>query len=827
MRRIHRISSPRDLGRELSEQSTEDYWRGRQRSESRRYKILKFRHNLSSFAVGVRENLRFLRDALPPLLKALILGGVLIGLVLLIERGIANFTTVPLIPLDNSTVLDRAFPTLAVQVLATLLGIYLASVGIVLGTSYHNVSADIRELILGTARARLYLSSIGLAIGGGLSLVFLHTIGFSYGYLSLSAYVILLCFSGWAFWILSSSVFNLFNPISLSREPIRMLHKAINRIKTERETGNETTLAIESKEADRSLRILSELIELTSERTSIDKPQLAYTVEMLLILLRHYASRKHLLAPTSTWFPQVAVYPKWVETDWSEISIALRTSSPVQPRPDPDVYWLEKRSAELASTAIEACVIADDRDSALRIIQAVSDTTRALARLSRFDDAVVFAGIVRDRCRSIELDNDAALAIAMGPPLFLSNLLLGWGDAIRSWDDEIRRVVNSTELDNPNTSVVRIRGTSRVWNAAQRLLGQVQDEQAIQGRPATPDWYLQSKLAGECILSLREFADQLPKLLTDYVKESTSEQASAEVKTLSATQCLQTLEKAEQVVRELPNVVERMKSLHLDEAQPTDEFDGLGDQIIRQRSAVIERLADVIPELRPESSKSRPDFFGEALYRLIHFTEEAIREGDEPLVGSVFPSVLAAGIAFEGYAVATYKPPTYQFNAAILDPLIDLLELSGLAIIYETIRGDCSAEPVRKAWDAYFRRVPKPADAAKFFLHVAEGGFSFGISQRAIARTEWESSLSKKIIELGLARPEYYATFNVPPPKWDAPTLIKILGVSRSWHSIHVKPHTIFAAKVIAPISGESEKELMARRTLRNYYEELDRYSES
>ncbi len=368
LRVIHRISSPRDLGRELSEQSTEEYWRGRQRSKSRRYKILRYRHNLSSFAVGVRENLRVLRDALPPLLKAIILGGVLIGLVLLIERGIAHCTTVPLIPPDNSTVLDRAFPTLAVQVLATLLGIYLASVGIVLGTSYHNVSADIRELILGTARARLYLSSIGLAIGGGLSLVFLHTIGFSYGYLSISAYVILLCFSGWAFWILSSSVFNLFNPISLSREPIRMLHKAINRIKTESQTGNETTLGIESEEANRSLRILSELIELTSKRTSIDKPQLAYTVEMLLILLRHYASRKHLLTPTSTWFPQVAVYPKWVETDWSEISIALRTSSPVQPRPDPDVYWLEKRSAELASAAIEACVIADDRDSALRII---------------------------------------------------------------------------------------------------------------------------------------------------------------------------------------------------------------------------------------------------------------------------------------------------------------------------------------------------------------------------------------------------------------------------------------------------------------------------
>ncbi len=415
----------------------------------------------------------------------------------------------------------------------------------------------------------------------------------------------------------------------------------------------------------------------------------------------------------------------------------------------------------------------------------------------------------------------------MGPPLFLSNLLLGWGDAIRSWDDEIRRVVNSTELDNPNTSVVRIRGTSRVWNAAQRLLGQVQDEQAIQGRRSTPDWYLQSELAGECILSLREFADQLPQLLSEYVKESTTEQASAEVKALSATQCLQTLERAGQVLRELPDIAERMKSLHLDEAQPTNEFDGLGDQVKHQRSEIIKRLADVIPELRPESSKSRPDFFGEALYRLVHYTEEAIREGDEPLVKSVFPNVLAAGIAFEGYAVATYKPPTYQFNAAVFDPMIDLLELSGLAIIYETIRGDRSADPVRQCWKAYIQSTQDPEVFAKSLLDIAEGGFSFGISQRAFTRTEWESPLSKKIIESSLARPEYYPIFNVPPPKWNAPTLIKILGISRSMPSIYIKPHTIFTAEVIAPISGESEEELMARRTLKNYYKELDRYSES
>ena len=258
---------------------------------------------------------------------------------------------------------------------------------------------------------------------------------------------------------------------------------------------------------------MAELTDLSSSRASLDRGRLVDMVRQLLALVRFYAQRKHLLAPTSEWFVREPIYPRWVEANNSETSIALKASTPLQPRLEPSANWLEKRAAELASAALTACVVANDRDAALRITNQVSATAHVLAKSYRIDDAIAFSAIVRDRCWSIEVENPAAVAAAAAPPLFLANLLLGWREATLDWPDEIRAVVNDTKWDRRTTKTVRIRGSDRVWKAAQQLLREVQAEQEIQGRRATPDWYLRFALADVCILSLREFAKEFRKHL--------------------------------------------------------------------------------------------------------------------------------------------------------------------------------------------------------------------------------------------------------------------------------------------------------------------------
>ena len=140
-------SRRRDLRRELKEQSTEKYWRRRDRARSRRFRPLDV-----------------LGGVILSLLREFALGGLLLAPVVVLDMGLS------LAPSEDSASRLGAFPTLAVQVTASLLGFYLASVGIVLGTSYRDVSNDVRDLVLRSSRTRFYLRAIGMTIGGGSAL---------------------------------------------------------------------------------------------------------------------------------------------------------------------------------------------------------------------------------------------------------------------------------------------------------------------------------------------------------------------------------------------------------------------------------------------------------------------------------------------------------------------------------------------------------------------------------------------------------------------------------------------------------------------------------
>ena len=817
-------SGARNLNRRLKRQSTEGYWSDRERAASGRLRVIALRYRVGSLLDAFRWDIGIITSSLTLLFHSFFTGAILVATILVAEFCLTRYLWPNIIPSGDSVPPLDAFPTLAVQISASLLGFYLASVSIVLGQSYSNVSANVRDLILRNPRVRLYLKSVGIAIGAGLFLVLLQSLGISYGYFTVAGYGLLVVFSGWAFAQLAFGAFNLFDPIVLSQEPLLALYRAIDRLGSEGLSKNEAVLRVASREANRALLILSELIHLTSSRAPVDQGRLVNMVGQLLALVQFYAKRKHLLAPTSQWFLQEPVYPKWVEASHSETSIALKTSTPLQPRWEPSANWLEKRSAELASAALEACVVANDRDSALRITNQVAETAHLLAKNYRIDDAITLSAIVRDRCWSIEVENPAAVAAAAAPPLFLANLLLGWREAIVDWPDEITAVVNDTKWDHRNTNTVHIRGSDRVWKAAQQLLGEVKAEQDIQGCRATPDWYLRFALSNACIFSLREFAKEFPELLDGFIKPACAS-LSPEVNAMTGSQALQALAKAQLIADTLPQAAEDLEVLRMGNArQETEEFEEMNGVVRTCRTEVLQRIAESLTQLQPDQAKSEPDLFGEAIFTLIHYTEEAIAIGDVALVKEIFPQILSASLALQDHVLLTYQSPTHQVNPSILDPTVDILELSGLAIIYATLRGDQSDAPIRQAWINQIKSIPQSEEFAKLVLNRLErkdGYPQLGISPRDVARTEWGTRLTNKIVEAGYAMPQF-DPFAKGRPAWDAPPLIKMIGVTQYMPSLDLEPRSIFAAEVIGPLSGEAEDTLRKRRNLRNYYGRRD-----
>ena len=643
-----------------------------------------------------------------------------------------------------------------------------------------------------------------------------------YGYGTVLAYGVLVLLGGWAFSQLAFGAFDLFDPMALAQEPLAALQQTLGRIGAPGLAGDEAVLRAAAEDASRALRILAELIESTSRRTSGSPDSLARLTELLLHQVRSYAERKYMLAPRSAWFLREPTYPRWVEAGFAETAIALQSSTPLQPRMEPAHDWLERRSAELAAEALGACVAADAHDPALRITRAASGTAQTLARHSRFDEALVLSGIVRDRCWAIQPENTTAASVAAEPPVIATSLILGWREALESWRDEVYATVTATEWDRANTMVVAIRGPTSVATAAQRLLREVQAELEVEGRRVTPDSYLQFALAGQYFVALRGFIEGFPEHLAGHFGGPKGARSSPQLEALITTQALQALTKAELVAHAVPRVVDDLSALRGGrDPLPTEELGDLGKSIRRMRFEVLGRIASAIPHLRPEHSTASPDLFGEAWFTLVHHAEHAIANGDIDLVQQIFSEIVDGTFILHEHVRSTYKPPTYQITPGHLDPVIDTLELSGLALIYEELRGDGSAASVREAWATRIEASGQVEGSASYvlgLLDLASSAFPFQMSPRSAARSEWGLRLANRIIEEGYARPAYVPFGD--RPTWDAPRLIRMLGVDESMPSLFLDPRTIFAGEVLGPLSGESEETLRARPGLRRYFEQ-------
>lgn len=810
----------RTLRRESQTVMSKGYWRRRERSAGRLNKILRFKYHTASSMSNLKTGLGIIRWAVIDTLKSAVVGALLLGATLAIETLLVRYAGFQFLQLKSTDSFDT-FPELATQILAALLGFYLATVGIVLGNSYHDVSDSVRQLILRNAATKRYLKLVGMSIGVGLAIILLQSLQImAFGYLSYGAYTILVAVSGWALGTLAIGAFNLLNPISLGDEPLRGLYRGISRLDSKGFHLDDAVLRVTASKADNDLNTLAELVRLTKDRKSVSRVELANMVALLLSELKIYAGKKHCLSPNSWWFLREAAYPRWVEAEYSTMSMALETSMPLEARQEPVPDWLERRAAALVSAAIEACAITEDDKQALLIIREVGLTTQVLAEVGRFDEAINFAGIIAEQCNDIDATGDTVNAVLADLPLVFANILMGWRKAADSWQEEIQNVIRTTKWDNPKTHVVQIRGPARMRQAAQMLLYQIHSEHRIEGKRITPDWYLHSVLAGEYIISIREFLDQFPERVGQVMGVGGVERLSPKFQAVRDVQSLQMLRRAEYIVVEsLPQILADLEAAR-EGYDPirVPEIESTAENIRTFRFVVLEELAKTLAKLEPNDSKDEPDYFGETLYRLTHQAEQAIAEGDVALVENIFPSILSATMKVHNYMLSTYRPPSYEITPGVLNPFLDILNLSGLAIIYEAIRGDQSAGPIRNAWQNWTNSSQHPRDRAKGLLDVLDlttGGYD----PMSIRRTEWEQRVARAIRKAGYARPEPAVFSFDEAPEWDAPPLIKMLNVSEYMPSIFLKPHVIFAAEVVSPLSGEDEQATQKRPGLRRYFE--------
>jgi hypothetical protein len=126
---------------------------------------------------------------------------------------------------------------------------------------------------------------------------------------------------------------------------------------------------------------------------------------------------------------------------------------------------------------------------------------------------------------------------------------------------------------------------------------------------------------------------------------------------------------------------------------------------------------------------------------------------DEELFAKIFPpffeSCLSANERLINQLSDRGGTTTAMFST---EPLADLLELSGHAIIYSELEGKGFWQVSKRLWDCYFSSHSKPYDVFDFLSKVVgkREQLFFGITTRGLVRASWQQDLERRLREQGL-----------------------------------------------------------------------------
>jgi hypothetical protein len=193
-----------------------------------------------------------------------------------------------------------------------------------------------------------------------------------------------------------------------------------------------------------------------------------------------------------------------------------------------------------------------------------------------------------------------------------------------------------------------------------------------------------------------------------------------------------------------------------------------------ERFDVRERLEDAIwirdgvwPLLRYDGDPMAEELIGHAYARVMDRCVAALTERDQEGFETLFRSVLGLSVYLDTRVPFRGREMIESVRAALgVQPALDLMALSGLALIRDEVSGPGYWEPVRAAWDEFLDGMPDRAYKVRRYLLLADAtGVRIGLTARGVERSRWTIALTQALREEGVPMDFIYAGSGPPPAR--------------------------------------------------------------
>lgn len=756
--------------------------------------LLRFRYKaqflLGKTAFGTRARFRSARESssvawsilkatIGSLISAGVIAAILIGLdYLLFTHGARYVEALKARPAVDPATYIGVLTTLA-EVAGAFLGLYFTAVSVVASTAYSRAPHDVRALLLREKLGNFYIRIVAHA--AALSFIFLTLSAFGLKasivpFVAISGLGVIAIYS---FVVLGLRAFYFFNPGTLSDAIVFDLVRQVRLATPDGFRWQDISFQSHyQQEADRLLRTFQSVVQLTLPKDGATGAPVAELCSTLLSFWTYYSKLKLRIPTESYWFKRIHRHQNWLTSDYNEVNIALATGTYIRPELKPDLLWLESQLKDILCHCVTGVLKQGDVQAALTIVddlrktlQAVSanysieesrQVIRAIAHVLRKELEKTPAGVPKSQEDMDRLT--PTLALLEHHTLGLINIFLGFSERMRS--------ISQTSFDDLFVAAKKRREFLSYVGAMPREVIQqaeyvslgLEAERAVEGQSVSPVWYQRQMLV---LGFLRFLTPTLKKLVDDLESEVAGEadRLISQKRIVYAAEVLQrgmeACHKSAVALEEAQKCLTRLGPCQRvpDVPWPLPDWTALEQKVQKVRERVIAGLAKLSPALSVMPQFDQwPDYFGHAYSVCADECIAFLASRNVSLFKEVFPSFFEAALIAHNRLRSQLAQTEVRARMALSsDPIIDLLDISGYALIYSELDSLSFWDIARQTWDEYLTKLPDPKQTAEFIASLVEYRRTFfAVSPRAVFRTAWQQELEAQLVQRKLIEKRFF-----------------------------------------------------------------------
>lgn len=790
------------------------YWRLRERFHQFSFRALRMRHGLigkhQESVESVRSAVKILRLISSSLLLAIFLVATIASaevatrrFFVAVDASLPNWPWLAfLIGWVGALRLDAAAAASLLAALAQIacvfLGLYFAVVGTLLSARYSDVPPNVRELMFADKLGNQYVGLVALFGAVAILTLSAQSVGFHIGLLS----VVFVAFLGTAtvlsFVRIGRRAFEFFDPSPLASQLAVDLVDWIDQATRAQSFGRNPSFQDHyRKQAAGLLASYQDIVRVAAADRSACSSTMPKLADQMRRILAYYVSRKHRLASDSYWFHRRYEHKDWLIAGFNETSMALKTGRALEPRKVPDVLWFEREAVKAFWSAYDALLRDEHLEEALRVSRFACDAMTRFGEYMLVDEAVEFAStwkpFARQQSKKTVVDEEMSseqerellmrLAIVDAYSQGVIELLLS---VATSTADEIGERLR-TELSDSDWRPTRLNyqpnAPRPVVVELERLRSQIDFERQAEGTSVTATWYMRQRIAFayctwyrdavETILAQFEsaFGDDL-----DALTEDGRWLAAASLSSRATEGC----SKFRYNINRLRASNDKWLAWrgHAEVDWPNVDWDAVAARLTKLEERIQKDRAGMLaPLLRYQLRGSSPDYFGEALATSLQACFDALRLGYRERFMSLFPAVFTAAIAASDRVRAKLKNQSPEVLVAFsTDPVVDLMELSGYALVYYELGTKEPWSVAKETWVGYFATTARPAIVGTWLVNVMRARSSGLSSPGDLRRSEWKRSFMDEMQECGLLEDPWSRTpWSTDSPRAHGSPLVRAL----------------------------------------------------